>query len=66
MRNIVNITRTYDINKPTDESLPSLDIITPNTGVQIQIRDDKKTIWVHVDGQTVLRICRIPKLEIVK
>ena len=41
-----------------------LDITKPEHGVQIQIRDDGKVIWVHVDGITVLRICQIPQLEL--
>lgn len=40
------------------------DITAPEHGVQIQIRDDSTVLWIHVDGITVLRICRIPKLEI--
>ena len=41
-----------------------LDITEPNYGVQIQVRGDKKVVWVHVDGATVLRICRISALEV--
>lgn len=33
-------------------------------GVEVQIRDDGRVLWVHVDGQTVLRICRIPQLHL--
>lgn len=39
-----------------------VDITAPEHGVEIQVRDDQKVIWVHVDGVTVLRICQIPKL----
>ena len=41
------------------------DITAPEYGVQVQIRDDGKVLWVHVDGITVLRICRIPNFELV-
>ena len=41
------------------------DITAPEHGVQIQIREDSKVIWIHVDGITVLRICQIPTLELV-
>ena len=30
--------------------------------VEIDIREDKKVIWVSIAGTTVLRICRISKL----
>lgn len=40
------------------------DITAPEHGVEIQIRNDGKVIWVHVDGVTVLRICQIPELRI--
>lgn len=45
-------------------ALDLLDITAPEVEVEVQVRNDKKVIWVHVDGKTVLRICRIPKLTI--
>ena len=42
------------------------DITAPEHGVQVHIREDSSVLWIHVDGITVLRICRIPKLEVVK
>lgn len=41
-----------------------LDIRGAKLGVQVDIRDDGKVLWVTVDGQTVLRICQIPLLEV--
>lgn len=41
-----------------------LDICGAELGVQVDIRDDGKVLWVSVDGLTVLRICQIPLLEI--
>lgn len=41
-----------------------VDITEPTHGVIVQIREDGKVIWIHVDGLTVLRVCRIPKLEV--
>lgn len=40
------------------------DITAPEHGVQIQISADGSVLWVHVDGLTVLRICRIPQLDL--
>jgi hypothetical protein len=36
-----------------------LDITEPENGVEVEIRADGTVLWVHVDGVTVLRICRI-------
>jgi hypothetical protein len=36
-----------------------LDIAAPENGVEVEIRNDGQVLWVHVDGATVLRICRI-------
>ncbi|KKN88110.1 hypothetical protein LCGC14_0251820 [marine sediment metagenome] len=44
---------------------PLKDITAPKHGVQIEIRGDGKVLWVHVDGMTVLRVCQIPRLDIV-
>lgn len=41
-----------------------LDIIEPDYGVDISIRPDGKVVWVNVDGLCVLRICRIPRLDV--
>jgi hypothetical protein len=38
------------------------DITAPEHGVEIEIREDGTVIWVHVNGVTALRICRIPYL----
>lgn len=43
---------------------PQLDITAPEHGVEITTSLDNKVIWVSVDGQTVLRVCRIPRLFI--
>ena len=48
-----------------DCSLRMMDITAPEGDVQIQIRPDGKILWVHIEGQTILRICRIEgKIEI--
>lgn len=49
----------------TTEAGTSLDITAPDAGVQVRIRRDQKVIWVDVDGVNVLRVCRIPLLEVV-
>lgn len=41
-----------------------VDITAPDHGVEIQVREDRKVIWVSVDGVTVLRICQIPALSL--
>lgn len=47
---------SYDVINKT------LDITKPEIGVEILIREDKKVIWVNVDGVCRLRICQIPEL----
>lgn len=44
--------------------LGSLTDITADGDVQIQINHDGTVIWVHVDGQTVLRCSQIRGLDI--
>lgn len=39
------------------------DIIAPDA-VQIQVRPDRKTLWVNVNGICVLRCCQIKELDI--
>ena len=36
-----------------------MDITAPEGEVQVQIRADGKVLWIHVEGVTVLRVCRI-------
>jgi hypothetical protein len=45
---------------------PHLDITAPIGVVQVEVRADKKVLWIHAEGVTVLRICRITELEILK
>jgi hypothetical protein len=40
-----------------------MDINAPK-GVQVQIREDGKVLWVNVDGLCVLRINQIPVLDV--
>lgn len=47
------------------EHVGMIDITAPEKEVAIQVSNDGKAIWIHVDGITVMRICRIPKLEIL-
>ena len=42
-----------------------LDITAPMGPVEIEVKDDGSVIWVHTDGRTVLRICRITDEVIV-
>lgn len=37
-----------------------LDITAPDHGVQVEYDRNRKVLYVHVDGYTALRICRIP------
>lgn len=45
-------------------TMPQLDITKPELGVEIQIDQRRKVLYVHVDGVTVLRICRFPNCEV--
>ena len=40
-----------------------VDICGPEI-VEVHIRWDQKVLWVNVEGQCVLRICRIEKFEL--
>lgn len=37
-----------------------LDITAPKHGVQVEYQSERGVLYVHVDGYTALRICRIP------
>lgn len=41
-----------------------MDITQPEGEVQVQISADGKVLWVHIEGQTVLRICRCERITI--
>ena len=58
--------RVVDGKDLNEVALPlrQMDITQPEGEVQVQIRADGSVLWVHVEGQTVLRICRISKLVI--
>jgi hypothetical protein len=49
----------------TEQLTQSLDITAPKLPVQVEIRADGQVLWVHVDGITVLRICRLPGIEVI-
>jgi hypothetical protein len=51
-------------HKSYDPVTQFLDVTAPQAGVEVQVSSDGKVLWVHVDGLTVLRICRIPDLAI--
>jgi hypothetical protein len=36
-----------------------LDVTAPEVGVEVEVQGD--VLWVSVDGQTALRVCRIPE-----
>ena len=54
----------HSITDNGKQELPFYDITAPKNQVQIEIREDQTVVWISVDGQTVLRICKIPKLKI--
>ena len=41
----------------------ALDVTGP-VAVEVTIRNDKKVIWVNIDGVCMLRVCRIESLTI--
>jgi hypothetical protein len=53
------------VNNPHDKEFINLDITSPEH-VQIQIKHDRKVIWVNVDGICRLRICQIKNLILAK
>jgi hypothetical protein len=40
-----------------------VDITRPRE-VEVRIREDRRVVWVNVDGICVLRVCQIPDLEV--
>ena len=56
---------TKGLLRPTVEELMDahLDITAPAC-VDIQIKENGRVIWVNVNGVCILRICRIPCLEV--
>jgi hypothetical protein len=53
------VTGGGDIPEGAQMARQMLDIAAPDHGVEVEVRPDGRVLWVHVDGQTVLRICRI-------
>lgn len=49
----------YFYSPGSEHLLPNLNI-APVHGAQVVIDANKTTLWVNVDGQCVLRICRCP------
>lgn len=49
----------------------SIDITGPKHGIQIEVQtrsqfnNNNRVLYVHVDGVTVLRICRIPDSMVI-
>lgn len=48
----------------TELSNAALDITEPAVGVEILVNWQKKVLHVNVDGVCVLRICRIPHIDL--
>lgn len=46
--------------------LQSLDITEPEYTVEIEYDQDRHVLYVHVDGMTALRICRMKTHPILK
>ena len=67
--NIGDTPMAHEISMKNRESLlveqEAQDITAPKYCVEVQIRCDSKVIWIHVDGQTVLRISQIPRLILI-
>lgn len=47
-----------------DITAPMMDLTAPQD-VEIEIRHDGKVVWVHVEGVTKLRACRIVNLQVI-
>lgn len=47
-----------------DGNTPSLDITQPDGPVVIELDLDRGVMYVHMEGFTVLRICRIAELKV--
>ena len=48
-----------------EKEITMLDIVKPDHGVQVQINEDSRTLWVNVDGVCRLRVCQISRLDLV-
>ena len=51
--------------KPSQQQLmeSQLDITAPINGVEIIFNEERRVLWVNIDGICVLRICQIKKLD---
>ena len=47
-----------------DDQHHQLDITAPDSIVCVEIDRRRNVMYVHVDGYTALRVCRIPELRI--
>lgn len=58
--------KNYQIGVEVTDTLlefVNLNITAPDVGVDLTWSDDERTVWVSVDGMTVLRIHQIPALS---
>jgi hypothetical protein len=60
---VVEIVNTVCSRNSYIKSEGSLDI-TGAEGVQVQIKDDGKVLWVNTENGCVLRICQIKHIEV--
>ncbi len=64
-RKSVSLTRKnkmYILNPSLQQLTDCFNDITAPRYVQVQIRADRKVVWINVDNVCVLRICEIPAL----
>lgn len=48
----------------TDKGLESMDLTQPDGEVEVQVDRARGVLYVHAEGRTVLRICRISHIYI--
>lgn len=49
-----------------DPIAPSLDITAPKGPVQVEIDRQRGVLYVHVEGFTCLRICRMSEVNVIE
>lgn len=62
--NVTALVRTNNLLRRQLEEAKKMIDITGGVVVEVEIRQDGKVVWLHVNGRTVARACQIEALHI--
>lgn len=49
----------------SQSGLESLDVTEPSTGVVVELDHKRGILYVHTEGRTILRVCRVSEVFVV-